>query len=68
MRGTGPDDAGEDSGVVNSSPDESWLFDDSGLFKKFVRRFRALDVLAFVAFPAALALLEVLPLARCAAC
>ena len=54
------DDAGEDSGVMNSSPDESCCFDDSGLDRKFVNLLRALAVLAFVAFPTALARLAVL--------
>ena len=53
---------------MNSSPDDSGLLDDSGLFRKFVKRLRAFEVLAFVAFPTALALLAVLLLARCAGC
>ena len=54
------DEAREDSGVMNSSPDESGCFEDSGL----VSRLRALAVLALVAFPTALARLAVLLLAR----
>ena len=58
--------------MMNSSPDDSGLWDGSGLFRKFVKRLRAFDVLAFVAFPTALALLAVLLavllLVRCTGC
>ena len=64
VRCSGPGGAGEDSGVMNSSPDESCCLEDSGLDKKFVSRLRALAVLALVAFPTALARLAVLLLAR----
>ena len=64
VRWTGPDEAGEDSGVMNSSPDESCCLADSGLDRKLVSRLRALAVFALVAFPTALARLAVLLLAR----
>ena len=56
MRCTGRDGSGEDSGVTNSSPDDSGLLDESGLLRKLVKRLRAFAVLAFVVFPIALAL------------